>query len=952
MRVLLASSLIAAGMYSSRAAAPATPLGFAKVKEFLNIGGVAVGDLTGNPRFPNSPDVVGYPTYLEWPQTGDINTAPPGDVKNNYGVLIQGYFYPTETRAHLFTIAADDGAQFWLSTDDDPSKKVLLCREPEWNGVRNFNGTERRPNNEHKSAEINLVKGKAYYFEALMKEGGGGDNLAVSIDDTLPIPGSQLSPFDVAATAKILTQPTDAFVYAGSTASFSVAADVPPPATVTSIKWQKNGTDIPDSNNGNLRFAAALADNGAKYKAIITTSTGTLTSSEATLTVATFSNEFASGVVKFEAYHDITGTAVQGLLDAEKFPASPDNVQLLTAINSPDGYGENYGARVTGFIIPPKSGSYRFFIRSDDASQFYLNTTAGGPAPVPGTDTPIAEETGCCNGFTEPDSPRTSEPVTLNAGSRYAFVALVKEGGGGDFLQVAVREEGSTTAAGSLQPISGAWIGANAKPNLGTPVITQQPVGNPQLVEGRNATLKLAAVVNPTQYGFPAIIQWRKNGTAIPGATGSSLAIRKATAADSGTYSAVVSAPSGQSVTSADAVVTVVPDTFPPLPTAGSIRKGGKTEVSVTFDEAVDAATAGARANYSISGGTIDGVVGITRSIDGFVPEVISYTGAILTVSGLTAGTSYEVTVNGVKDLKGNTTANAKTSFKATGTFNWAALGANENAFQEQALGVGDNGFDLISGGSADWNTYNEATFAYEEITGDFDKVAQMVYQDPTSQWARAGLSARESLDAGIARDGAPFGRHQSVHVPHPQQWNGTGSNRIYEGNRRLDAGGATDSLPGGPAPQDFPDRWLRIKREGNTIRIFNSDDGKTWREQGSGTVFTNGNDAEGNPRKPLPAKMFVGPFYAPEYGNNGTKDGLGHSALVQFRNYGNFQVGGGGGKAVASVSRKDGKAVITFEGVLQSADKPEGPFTDTNATSPFTPAGDKGAQFFRARSN
>lgn len=646
-KLLILTCLMAVtGWVAAQAAAPATPQGYAKAKEFLNIGGTAIGDLTGNAKFPAKPDVVAYPTYFEWPQANppDINTAPPGDVKNNYGVQISGYFYPDATQAYTFYISADDNAELWLSTDDNPANKVKIAIEPQWNNPREYSTTDRRPNGENKSAPVSLTKGKAYYIEALMKEGGGGDNLSVSIDGTLPIPGSMLSAFDVAAAPVVLAQPVDAYVYAGGSATFSVGIDVPPPATLTSIKWQKNGADIPNSNSTSVTLTPAAGDNGAKIKAVITTSAGTLTSAEATLTVASFSNEFAAGVVKFEAYHDISGTSIDGLLSDAKYPNSPDNVQLLGSIDTPNGYGENYGARVTGFIIPPETGSYHFFLRSDDASQFYLNTTANGPAPTPGSDSPIAEETGCCDAFKEPGdgvAETTTEPVNLTAGQKYAFVALVKEGGGGDYLQVAVRKVGSTTPAGSLQPIAGSWLGANAKPSLGTPQITKQPVGIPQLLQGRSAELSIEASVSPTAYNFPVLVQWRKNGAAIPGATGLTYAIANASSSDSGTYTAVVSAPSGQTVTSSEAVVTYAADTF--APKISRVQASSVSTLIVAFDENVEAASGGTAANYSLSGG-----VSISSAS-------ASGNAVLLNTGALTVGGTYTLTVSGVKDLYGNT---------------------------------------------------------------------------------------------------------------------------------------------------------------------------------------------------------------------------------------------------------------------------------------------------------
>src|SRR5687768_17737031 len=100
---------------SSKAAAPAIPQGVITVKEYLNIAGTAIPDLTNNVKFPSSPDVVDYSPRFEWPTGPDDSTPPPGDVKNNYGIQIIGYFIPETTGLHTFYFAADDNARLFLS---------------------------------------------------------------------------------------------------------------------------------------------------------------------------------------------------------------------------------------------------------------------------------------------------------------------------------------------------------------------------------------------------------------------------------------------------------------------------------------------------------------------------------------------------------------------------------------------------------------------------------------------------------------------------------------------------------------------------------------------------------------------------------------------------------------------------------------------------------------------
>ncbi|HKS36827.1 MAG TPA: hypothetical protein VJW76_06535 [Verrucomicrobiae bacterium] len=203
-------------VFSLDAAAPTSPQGVITAREFLDIGGgTAVADLTNNAKFPNSPDLVAYPARFEWPTGPDDATPPAADLKNNYGTQIIGYFYPATTGPHTFYLAADDGAVLYLSTDSDPANKKLIAVETAWSPVRGWESTAGGSVLESKNSStytgsqwpgggtaINLTQGQPYYIEALAKEGIGGDNLAVSIDNSLPISGAQLSTIDRASVGQ------------------------------------------------------------------------------------------------------------------------------------------------------------------------------------------------------------------------------------------------------------------------------------------------------------------------------------------------------------------------------------------------------------------------------------------------------------------------------------------------------------------------------------------------------------------------------------------------------------------------------------------------------------------------------------------------------------------------------------------------------------------------------
>jgi hypothetical protein len=144
-----------------------------------------------------------------------VNTAPtsrqikalglfesPTNQADNFGARYRGYICAPETGNYTFYIAADDGGEFYLSSDENPANKRLVAQVPycSWALPREWT---KYP--EQKSAVISLVAGRKYYVEALYKEGIGGDNLAIgwlkpSNPNTIEVvSGTLLSPYVIPA---------------------------------------------------------------------------------------------------------------------------------------------------------------------------------------------------------------------------------------------------------------------------------------------------------------------------------------------------------------------------------------------------------------------------------------------------------------------------------------------------------------------------------------------------------------------------------------------------------------------------------------------------------------------------------------------------------------------------------------------------------------------------------
>jgi hypothetical protein len=162
------------------------------------------------------------------------------------------------------------------------------------------------------------------------------------------------------------------------------------------------------------------------------------------------------GLLK-EVWTGITGIAVSDLTSNANYPNSPTSSSKIYSFESAYNYGDDYGQRIRGYVVPPTTGSYTFWIASDDNSELWFSTSAD-----PAGKALIASVTGYTNAneWTKFTS-QQSTPVTLTAGQKYYIEALHKEGASGDHCEVGWQGPGITGEAERPIPASRllAWTG-------------------------------------------------------------------------------------------------------------------------------------------------------------------------------------------------------------------------------------------------------------------------------------------------------------------------------------------------------------------------------------------------------------------------------------------------------------------------------------------------------------
>ena len=142
-----------------------------------------------------------------------------------------------------------------------------------------------------------------------------------------------------------------------------------------------------------------------------------------------------------QVYSGIPGIQLGNLLVSQPFiQGNAANSFLSPLVETPLNQGDNYGQRLRGYLIPPTTGTYRFWIASDDASTLRLSTDES--VQNSREIASVATWTGSREWTKLPS--QQSADIRLLANRAYYMDILHKEGTGGDNLAVGWQLPNST----------------------------------------------------------------------------------------------------------------------------------------------------------------------------------------------------------------------------------------------------------------------------------------------------------------------------------------------------------------------------------------------------------------------------------------------------------------------------------------------------------------------------
>jgi len=84
------------------------------------------------------------------------------------------------------------------------------------------------------------------------------------------------------------------------------------------------------------------------------------------------------------------------------------------------------------------------------------------------------------------------------------------------------------------------------------------------------------------------------------------------------------------------------------------------------------------------------------------------------------------------------------------GEWKTAVISTTDAVHQAEAAATWNgNSLTVTAGGDDIWNTADQCTFVYKEVSGDFDVAITVNALEQTNDWAKAGLMVRQNLEPG-----------------------------------------------------------------------------------------------------------------------------------------------------------------------------------------------------------
>ncbi len=333
---------------------------------YSNISGNDLSDMYEDFSYPLSP------TYQLNLNAIEITS----NFNNDYGTIVKGFIKIPVSGNYIFNVTGNNNARFFLGESTDPNAIATVATT-----IGSTGQTNHYEDPEQTSDTLSLTGGNYHYFELHHKEGGYSDHATVYWKT--PIYADTL------------------WRVVNATYLFEYMCDTSCPVAGTPCDDGDQST-INDMEDGNCN---CIGEYDSPNSCI-----------------------GPRGDAQVMFYDSISGSDINNLYNAAKFPLDPDTAIEVNQLKMPYAFDDNYGTFLRGYLRTPVSGTYHFNITGDDDTRLYISSdeTVGGLHLVAEID----GWTGTTNHYKYPT--QTSADILFDKNDFYYFELHHKEGGGGD----------------------------------------------------------------------------------------------------------------------------------------------------------------------------------------------------------------------------------------------------------------------------------------------------------------------------------------------------------------------------------------------------------------------------------------------------------------------------------------------------------------------------------------
>ncbi len=172
-----------------------------------------------------------------------------------------------------------------------------------------------------------------------------------------------------------------------------------------------------------------------------------------------------------EHWSGIAEGTLESLTSSVNYPGKPGGREFVTTFEClAQSWADSYGTRVTGYIVPPVTGSYTFAVSGDEVVELYLSTDASSANKT------LIASVGSATAFRAWGTPSSAR--TLTQGVRYYVELLHKETTGTDHWSVGWKKPGDSAFSvipGSALAQPGTTTAQPAEANLLNTMAQEHP---------------------------------------------------------------------------------------------------------------------------------------------------------------------------------------------------------------------------------------------------------------------------------------------------------------------------------------------------------------------------------------------------------------------------------------------------------------------------------------------